>query len=89
MTKDDSANHLMQVSSDQNQLPYWKHPPLQQHNNNFQDSKSDLEALKNASMTNPEIAQLFTILQVNLIMTRSFRNPRQRYQRSGCKMERG
>jgi hypothetical protein len=31
----------------------------------FTDSKSNLEALENASLTNPEIAQLFTILQVN------------------------
>jgi ribonuclease HI len=31
----------------------------------FTDSKSNLEALENASLTNPEIAQLFNILQVN------------------------
>jgi ribonuclease HI len=35
----------------------------------FTDSKSSLEALKNASITNPEIVQLFTILQVNPKMT--------------------
>ncbi len=31
----------------------------------FTDSKSNLEALKNASMTYLEIAKLFTIVQVN------------------------
>jgi ribonuclease HI len=31
----------------------------------FTESKSNLEAMENASWTNPEIAQLFTILQVN------------------------
>jgi hypothetical protein len=31
----------------------------------FTDSKFNLKVLKNASLTNPEIAQLFTFLQVN------------------------
>jgi ribonuclease HI len=35
----------------------------------FTDSKWNLEALQNASLTNPEVSNLFTMLQVNPKMT--------------------